>query len=524
MKVALYARYSTALQDKTSIDGQVANCEALAGREGLEIVSQFRDEGRSGNDDQRDGYQAMLAGLKRGDFIGIVCDETSRITRNQAELHRLTAELRFRDQFLITCDGIDTRSESSDLVLSVKAAIDQMEGRKIGYRTYRGLRERHKAGHSTGGRIYGYSSEQNGDYKRRIIDPEQAKYVREIFKRYAAGESGKTITRNLNERGVPSPGSFWNHRQRRCLGWVHTTLLGSYVTASGILRNPIYTGRATWNKRKGKKVPGTSQRIQKRRPDSEWMEYRDESLRIISDEVWELVQARLLQTRHKTHTTNKGGRPARYLLSGLLICASCGGHYVMRNGRVYCCSSHTNGRDSLCSQRRTLKRETVESNMLEGIKREYLAPSVLKELSKQVQAALRQMKRPDTRRLKANISQLDAQITNVVETLTAVGQSDALTAKLLQLEQDKAELLVRLASEKRPPAIVPNVSKLVRERIETLERLPESPYADAAVMDKARSALRDLLGEVTVVEESDGVFARVDMGRACITSGAEERT
>jgi len=162
--------------------------------------------------------------------------------------------------------------------------------------------------------------------------------------------------------------------------------------------------------------------------------------------------------------------------------------------------------------------------MLEGIKREYLAPSVLKELSKQVQAALRQMKRPDTRRLKANISQLDEQITNVVESLTAVGQSDALTAKLQQLEQDKAELLVQLASEKRPPTIVPDVTKLVRERIETLERLPESPYADAAIMDKARLALRDLLGEVTVVEESDGVFARVDMGRACITYGAEERT
>ena len=162
--------------------------------------------------------------------------------------------------------------------------------------------------------------------------------------------------------------------------------------------------------------------------------------------------------------------------------------------------------------------------MLEGIKREYLAPSVLKELSKQVQAALRQVKRPDTRRLKADIRQLDDQIKNVVDTLTAVGQSDALTAKLRQLEQDKAELLVRLASEKRPPTIVPNVTKLVRERIETLERLPESPYSDAAVMDNARVALRDLIGEVTVVEEPDGVFARVDMGRACITVGAGRET
>ncbi len=162
--------------------------------------------------------------------------------------------------------------------------------------------------------------------------------------------------------------------------------------------------------------------------------------------------------------------------------------------------------------------------MLEGIKREYLAPNVLKELSRQVQAALRKAKQPDTRSLKEDIKQFDEQITNVVETLTAVGQSDALTTKLRQLEQDKAELLVQLASEKRPPAIVPNVTKLVRARIETLERLPESPYTDAAVMDKARGALRDLLGEVTVVEEPDGVFSRVDMGRACISHCAGRET
>lgn len=130
MKVAIYARYSTDGQDRTSIDGQIANCEALAGREGLQVVATFHDEGRSGNDDGRAGYQAMLERLKRGEFDGIACDETNRATRNQSELHRLVAELRFRDQFLITCDGIDTRSEASEIVLSVKAAVDAMEGKK----------------------------------------------------------------------------------------------------------------------------------------------------------------------------------------------------------------------------------------------------------------------------------------------------------------------------------------------------------------------------------------------------------
>ena len=41
MKVAIYARYSTDRQDRTSIDGQIANCEALAGREGLRVVATF---------------------------------------------------------------------------------------------------------------------------------------------------------------------------------------------------------------------------------------------------------------------------------------------------------------------------------------------------------------------------------------------------------------------------------------------------------------------------------------------------
>ena len=75
MKVSLYARYSTSSQDRTSIDGQVVNCEALAAREGFEIVARFHDEARSGNDDRRDAYMALLEALERGDVQGVVCDE-----------------------------------------------------------------------------------------------------------------------------------------------------------------------------------------------------------------------------------------------------------------------------------------------------------------------------------------------------------------------------------------------------------------------------------------------------------------
>src|SRR5688572_3535876 len=236
MRVAAYARYSTAEQDKISIAAQLANVEALCGREGFTIVARFQDEARQGSDDRRPGYRALLAGLKRGDFEGIVADETSRITRSQAELHRLVAELRYREQFLATADGIDTRSETSEIVLSVRAAIDAMESKRIGYRVFRSNKERHKNGYASGGKTYGYSSVQDGDYRKRIVNETEAVVVREIFERFAAGESAKAIAHDLNRRRVPSPGAFWKLADR-VPGWTHTTICGAAAKHDGIVRN-----------------------------------------------------------------------------------------------------------------------------------------------------------------------------------------------------------------------------------------------------------------------------------------------
>jgi hypothetical protein len=55
--------------------------------------------------------------------------------------------------------------------------------------------------------------------------------VREIFERFAHGSSCRTIAQELNDRGVPSPGSTWKRKVRRCTGWT-----GSAVRV--ILKNP----------------------------------------------------------------------------------------------------------------------------------------------------------------------------------------------------------------------------------------------------------------------------------------------
>ena len=56
-----------------------------------------------------------------------------------------------------------------------------------------------------------------------------------------------------------------------------------------------------------------------------------------------------------------------------------------------------------------------------------------------------------------------------------------------------------------------------------LEDLPRG-CGDADMMEKARSSVKAMLGNVTVVEDVEGVFAEVDLGRTYISVGAEERT
>ena len=69
-RAALYARYSTDLQDRRSIDDQLALCRGFAEREGLAIVAGFSDAARSGASVVgRDGLLALMQAARAGAFL-----------------------------------------------------------------------------------------------------------------------------------------------------------------------------------------------------------------------------------------------------------------------------------------------------------------------------------------------------------------------------------------------------------------------------------------------------------------------
>ncbi len=180
----------------------------------------------------------------------------------------------------------------------------------IRVRTHSALQMRAMAGRPTGGKVYGYDS------GGQVLDAEAA-IVREIFQRFARGESMKSIARDLNVRKVPSPGSSWHRSVRRKDGyWLISTL-------NPLLQNERYVGRIVWNRSTWVKDPDSGRRTRRERPESEWV--ATDCPALVEADVWGRVQQRLKERA----TGQRVGQPRRYLLSGLLVCERCGARLVV---------------------------------------------------------------------------------------------------------------------------------------------------------------------------------------------------
>ncbi len=177
-------------------------------------------------------------------------------------------------------------------------------------RTYSALESRAKAGRPTGGRAYGYRDSK--------IDRGEAFMVLEIFGKFAEGISARSIAADLNARRIPSPGASWNRAAASSEG-----MDGLRIRV--IVRNERYRGVVHWNTSEWRKDPDTGKRKRVMRPRAEWVSSVDESLRIVSDDLWARAQHRIrppkdgkrIRIRRQTEVSAVRPSRVRYLRRAL---------------------------------------------------------------------------------------------------------------------------------------------------------------------------------------------------------------
>lgn len=494
MSTALYARFSSDEQRDASIDDQIRECCALAQRLGWAVPDIYADAAISGTRRDRPNYQRLLADIQRGAVTHLVLWDLKRLSRAE-DLPQVLAQLRFARVHIVTCDGFDSTQEGSDLRGWLDALIGNRYLHDLAKATHRGLMGQALKGYSTGGLAYGYKPVAGADGNTRVIDPDQAAVVHEIFRRYAAGEGIPAICGDLNRRAVPPPrGTSWG------LSAIYPDERGV-----GILSNPLYIGRQIWNRSKWEKNPATGRRVRKERPESEWVITDKPELAIVSQELWEATQSRAKRVRHKTKEAQarsgksaRGGREPKFLLSGLLKCGDCGGPMVIVDYYRYGCGNHKHRGDTLCTNSTKIARQIVEDRLLEVVRRDMLTDEAYHEFESAAREALRRTQQNPIA-AKAALSHATKERDNI---LTAIRAGIITPSTKQMLEEAEAgiaaaERELEILRRAQPSQILPRAREAWRKMVSELQSIDDIP--------KAREALKDLLGnDIRIVRNDKG--------------------
>lgn len=228
-RVAGYLRVSTDEQRESGLGlgDQRMRVQGMAAAKGWPEATLYVDDGVSGTKPaaERPELARLLADVRAGQVDAVIVLDLSRLARRTLLVLDLVDELRRRDVAFVSCkEQLDTASPQGQFVLTMFAALAQLERDLIAERTTAALAELGRTTGDRGGRIpYGYLRTE----ERVRVDPAAAGFVRRIFSARRRGESLRDIATKLNAAGVVSPlGGAWRH-----------------TTVAGILANrAIYAG------------------------------------------------------------------------------------------------------------------------------------------------------------------------------------------------------------------------------------------------------------------------------------------
>ena len=207
-RVAAYARVSTDHDEQfTSYEAQIDYyTKYIKSRSDWEFVNVYTDEGISGTGTKkRIGFRTMIDDALAGKIDLIVTKSVSRFARNTVdslttirELKEHSVECYFEKENIWTFDG------KGELLITIMSSLAQEESRSISENCTWGQRKRFADGKVTVPfkRFLGYDRGPNGEL---VVNEEQAKLVKRIYRMFMEGTTPYGIATKLTEENIPSP-------------------------------------------------------------------------------------------------------------------------------------------------------------------------------------------------------------------------------------------------------------------------------------------------------------------------------
>ncbi|WP_312808785.1 recombinase family protein [Agrobacterium cavarae] len=492
-RAAIYARYSTDLQNDKSVEDQIRLCESHAARIGATVSKIFHDRAKSGASMfGRPGLSHLMQEADKGGFDILISESPDRVSRDIADLAHIHKTLKFRDIEMNCVNGgvLDT------MQIGMYGVVGQMQREEGAKKVKRGMVGVVRSGRSAGGKAYGYEPVPGKPGELCIVEAE-AEVIRRIFKQYVSGLSARMMAGALNDDGIAPPrGTKWNA----------STINGNGARGNGIIRNPIYDGRLVWNRVRMVKDPSTGKRISRVNDASEHETIEVPHLRIVDEQLFQAAQQRKDRKEHHMPLVRN-----RRILSGLLRCGGCGGGLAIigadRSGPRVMCS--TNRESGTCNNSGRYYIEKIEQKVLSTLRMQFADTEMVKAYVETYEEETRRVK-TDIRRNMASMERQLAEakqaITRIVEKVAKGLIEDEDAAAILPgLRQERDRLAADIAKAEQPSNVIEFYPVAVRRFKDNIEKLTEI-LATAGEIPDADSMLifRQMIASVIIEPRKPG--------------------
>ena len=305
--------------DSNSIQNQKLLLEKYAAEKGFTNTLFLYDDGYSGTNFNRPGWQQVMELMENGQVETLIVKDLSRLGREYLQVGYYL-ELFFPNmgiRFIAVNDGVDSLVEGSNDFSPIRNWANELHAKDSSKKVRAVKKLQAERGERLGGRPpYGYKKVDE-DSKEIIPDDEAAAVVQRIFSLCASGKGPNQIARILREDKVLTPSNYYFQKHKKGHIGLDTTrpYAWSSSTVTAILDNKVYLGhtvglRTTTISYKNKTTV--------HRPESECAVVENTHPALITQEQWDIVQD--VRT-HKKRTPKQMEEPN--IFSGLAYCADC---------------------------------------------------------------------------------------------------------------------------------------------------------------------------------------------------------
>ena len=324
---ALYCRLSQddALDgESNSITNQKNLLSRYAADHGFKNTMFFVDDGYSGTNFQRPGFQEMMKYVEDYSVSTLIVKDLSRLGREYSYMGRLQDFIfpAYDVRFIAVNDDVDSARGENDFAV-FKNVFNDYYAKDTSKKIRAVVKMRGEAGeHLASNPPYGYIKDPQ-DKKKWIVDEEAAKVVRHIFDLCIEGKGPMQIAKALSRERVLTVTAY--NAKQKDLSMPDNLYQWSSKSIVGILERPEYLG-CTVNFKTYTKSLKFKKRMEN--PKENQRVFEGTQPPIIERGQWERVQ----ELRKNKRRPTKTGKTSMF--SGLVRCADCG-------AKLYFCTCNT---------------------------------------------------------------------------------------------------------------------------------------------------------------------------------------